>query len=355
MTISSWHLSCTVLLGTLFVGEFLLPAYFVRVPFIEIMMLTFSSLWCMNAMVSRNRMVSEISNQKADRRIPKKDTTKMVKEDVVSIPSKQEVVLKPVTPRQLMLQENTLSFERNIMGYLLQQLERGQFHNEFWSLQDMTRLTQAPEEYLRLELWPVVTFPQQKRLRYRVCAYKLGEGEDKTIPSLGGVADLLISLVITHMVNKHDSAMPPMMDFPVTALDYPKVVQYLFDCLDKKDSLLHKVLWLTSDLHNERHRLIWQRLKELGVTFAECVSFPQTNITSAYAHMTWDVFSKHLETEKKRKKEVSMQDFISQNVHIILGNVPADAQLQTAFDSVYGSFVGNPIILGGVENTRRMA
>lgn len=348
--VSAWHVSCTVLFIALLMSEVFFPTYFAGAPWVEVAVLAITSFYCVDVFVSRRAgLLAKTSHKDGKKRGP----TTPINQVAPEIAAKQDIVM-PVTPKQLTLPENTLTFERNVVGYLLQQLERTKFQHDDFTLQDIINLAHQPEHYLRLQLWPVVTFPQQKLLRYMTRSYIWFRDEYRLLSSLGGVADLLISLVTTHMVSRHVKEQP-MMDFPVAALDYPKVVQHLFDCLNKKDSLLHKVLWLTNDLHNERHRLIWQRLKELGLTFAECVSFPQVNVISPYVHMAWDVFAKHYEIEKYRKVPISMQDFVSQSTHVILGDVPENAALAMSFDSVYGPFVGAPVILGGAEDARRLA
>lgn len=347
MILSAWRLSCVALLATLVACEVLLPVLFVRAPFIEVGVLTLASLLYAHFGAQERRYDVRRVGVKESR--SKKSVTQSASEKVAAL-AKQE---KPPAPKQLVLPESALAFERHVTRYLLQHLGRTNFHHESFSLQDMNQLMSQPESWMRIDLWPVVTFPQRKLLRHRVCLQLKINNEFRSSPSLGGVADLLLCLQTMHVLQQHVQE-PLMMDFPMSTLAYPKLVQHLFDCLEKKDSSFHHVLWLVSDM-NERHRVVWQRLQELGLTFAECLVAPQMNITSPYAHMTWDAFEKYSSMEEYRSMPTSMRRFVSQSTHIILGDVPENANITMPFDSIYGPFSGLPYSLGGVESGRLSA
>lgn len=345
MFFSPWHLSCAALLLGLVVGEVLFPVFFVRLPFFEVGALTIASLMYANFGAKKRRYEAAAAVRPKEPR-PKKNS----QQHAITTHS----ISEKAGPRQLALPENTLHFERHVAHYLLQQLGRTNFHHEHFSLNDMAQLVAQPQSWMQFELWPVVTFPQRKLLRHRVRLNLKMNGAFQAAPQLNGVADFLLCLQTMHTLQQHVHE-PLMMDFPMSALDYPKLVQHLFDCLEKKDSSFFQVLWLVSDM-NERHRMVWQRLRELGLTFAECLVAPQVNITSPYAHMTWDVFEKYSTMEEYRSMPTSMRRFVSQSTHIILGDVPKDASIAMPFDSIYGPFAGDcHVVVGGAETTRLRA
>ena len=247
-------------------------------------------------------------------------------------------------PKQLKLGDGTAKpYEDDLIAFLHQQIEKTESKNLYpFSLKEIIN---RPQGCIKLELWPIATFPQYKTVRYFVKPYFVCGQKNQEVWQGSGLGDLLMTLVLVRWLRSENLAVPIMMNFPTVALNYPRLVQHVCDYFEEKDLFTLKALWLVGDI-SDRQKGVMKRLVEIGADFATSLSGPVNKVDFSAAHMSWNTYEKYSNIEDYRTVSYSMGQFVSQPFQTILGDVPEGAEVSMPFDAMYGPLIGKATTLG---------